>query len=395
MIVRNTTPEEKRRTDELFAIAFEMPMQTGPAEAESDRIHHWAAFADDNREMMSTFTVSDYNIRFDGHSCKMGGIGGVATLPQYRRRGGIRACFEAALPDMYEKGYDFSYLYPFSTGYYRKFGYECCVRKLQLTVLLGLLNPPRTQGEFRLAEKGNPMADSIAAIDAVWESKYNMMVIHTDEDYGWTAKADPAAAQEFTYVYFAPDNAPKAYTTFKMQNQPDGRNLICSRFVFVDKEGYEGLMNLFKSLSADHMFVKFSLPAEPAMQYLMPEWSLGAAQWSVQPAGMVRVVNAAQVLKKAKYLGSGSIVITILDKQIPQNCGTFRVTFENGRATDVQCVSSAPDIIASIPAFSALISGVCGFDEARQWMSGFEIKNPDACFDRVFYRKALMIADYF
>ena len=79
--------------------------------------------------MMSTFTVSDFTVQFDGSPCQLGGIGGVATLPQYRRRGGIRACFREALPDMYGSGYDFSYLYPFSTAYYRKFGYENCVQK--------------------------------------------------------------------------------------------------------------------------------------------------------------------------------------------------------------------------------------------------------------------------
>ena len=31
--------------------------------------------------MMSNFVINDYDVRFDGHACKMGGIGGVATLP--------------------------------------------------------------------------------------------------------------------------------------------------------------------------------------------------------------------------------------------------------------------------------------------------------------------------
>ena len=75
----------------------------------------WAAFEDDDRTMMSTFTVIPYRARFDGHDMLMMGVGGVSTLPQYRRRGGIRACFESALPDMYAQGAAFSYLYPFST----------------------------------------------------------------------------------------------------------------------------------------------------------------------------------------------------------------------------------------------------------------------------------------
>lgn len=89
MIVRKTALEEARRVNELFAICFEMPYTNCPADPEKDDATHWAAF-DEDGEMMSTFTVSDFTVQFDGSPCKMGGIGGVATLPQYRRRGGIR-----------------------------------------------------------------------------------------------------------------------------------------------------------------------------------------------------------------------------------------------------------------------------------------------------------------
>lgn len=394
MIVRKTTPDERRRTDELFSIAFEIPMEPASNEPEPDRFHHWAAYTDDG-DMMSTFTVTDFQIQFDGHSCKMGGIGGVATLPQYRRMGGIRGCFQAALPDMYGQGYDFSYLYPFSTAYYRKFGYECCVQKYLATVQLGLLNLPPVGGTVRLAESRDPMTDAIRAIDRVWESKYNMMVQHSAGDYDWTKKTDPAAKQEFTYVYFDAAENPKAYTTFKMQMQSDGRNLICSRFFFADKEGFLGLMHLFKTLSSDHMYVKFLLPNHVSMQYLLPEWSLGAAQWAVQPAGMVRVVNVKSVLEKARYLGSGSITLEVSDPQIPQNNGRFAISFADGRAASVESTDAAPDAVLTIQAFSALVSGVSSFPEAAQWMNGLEIRDPNACFNQVFYRKDLMISDSF
>lgn len=393
MIIRKTTPEEKQRTDELFSIAFETPLEPGPSEPESARFHHWAAF--DGEEMMSTFTITDFEIHFDGHACRMGGIGGVATLPQYRRRGGIRGCFEAALPDMYENGYDFSYLYPFSTSYYRKFGYECCVQKYHWTVQLSQLNPPAVNGSFRLAERNHPMTGAIRTIDRVWESKFNMMVQHAEEDYGWAKKCDPAAKQEFTYVYFDASGAPKAYTTFKMAMESDGRNLLCSRLVFLDKEGFAGLMHLFKSMASDHMYAKFTTPALPAMQYLMPEWSLGAARWSVQPAGMVRVVNVETILKKARYVGSGTISLEILDPQIPRNNACFTVTFSDGQAVSVTSGQAEPDAVLTIPTFSALVSGVWDFEDMKDSIPGLEIKNENACFEKVFYRKKLMITDYF
>lgn len=393
MIVRKTASEEARRVNELFAVCFEMPYANCPADPEHDDTTHWAAF-DEDGEMMSSFTVSDFTVQFDGSPCKMGGIGGVATLPQYRRRGGIRECFRAALPDMYDCGYDFSYLYPFSTAYYRKFGYENCVQRYGWTVDLSLLNPPREGGSFRFAEKGRSMTREIRSLDALWEARYNMAVMHGDADYAWTEKIDPAVKQEFTYVCFDAAGKPNAYTTFRLANEPDGRNLVCSRFCFGDKGGFEELMRLFKSLSADHRFVKFSTPAAPAMQYFLPEWSLGAASWSVQSAGMVRAVNVKSVLEKARYLGSGSVCVAVQDGQISQNNDCFTVTFADGRAVCVER-GGEPDAVMTIPTFSALITGVCDFGDARDAFSGLEIKKENPCLNQAFFRKPMMIADYF
>lgn len=394
MIVRKTHPEEYRRVNELFAICFEQPYQNCPIDPEQDDATHWAAF-DDSAAMMSTFTISDFFVHFDGHCCSMGGIGGVATLPEYRRRGGVRACFEAALPDMYARGYDFSYLYPFSTAYYRKFGYESCVRKFVWEIALGLLNPPKIEGCCRLAERHRPMADAIRTVDALWERHFNMMVQHRNEDYRWANEADPAVKQEFTYVWFDKHDAPKAYTTFKLVNERDGRNLVCSRFCFADKEGFGGLMQLFKSLSADHTYVKFTTPALPALQYLLPEWSLGAAKWNLQSnGGMVRVINANSVLKKARYLGSGQITLELRDKQITENNGCFTVTFADGKAAFVERTSKEADAVMDISTFSALISGVCDWKDARYVFSGLEVHREEQ-LPRMFFQKPLMICDYF
>ena len=394
MLIRKTHPEEYRRVNELFAICFEMPYQNCPIDPENDTATHWAAYNDAGK-MMSTFTISDYTIGFDGHNCLMGGIGGVATLPEYRRQGGIRACFEAALPDMYARGYDFSYLYPFSTAYYRQFGYECCVQKMKWVVNLGLLKVPKTAGTVYLAEKGNPMTDAIQSVDQVIEKRFNMMVQHQDSDYKWCAEVDPAVKQEFTYVWFDAENIPHAYTTFKLANEPDGRNLVCSRFFFTNQDGFWGLMGLFKSLAADHLYLKFDTPVLPSLQYLMPEWSLGAASWNLQAsAGMVRVVNVMNILKKARYLGSGHVTLEIHDPQIRENNGRYAVTFSNGSAESVELTEAPADAVMDIPAFSALISGVCDWDDAKHTFRGLEVCRDDQ-FRQIFYRKPLMICDYF
>lgn len=394
MLIRKTLPEEYRRVNELFAICFEMPYQDCPIDPQNDQSTHWAAF-NRNGDMMSTFTISDFFLGFDGHECLMGGIGAVATLPEYRRQGGIRACFEAALPDMYAQGYDFSYLYPFSTAYYRQFGYESCVQKLKWTVNLSLLQVPRIKGTVYLADRNRPMTQAIRAVDQFIEKRFNMMVQHRDAYYKWTEHADPAVKQEFTYVWFDEESIPRSYTTFRLANEADGRNLVCSRFFFTNQEGFWGLMGLFKSLAADHTCLKFETPVLPSLQYLMPEWSLGAANWTLQAsAGMVRVINVTNVLKKARYHGNGEITLEIRDPQIRENSGCYTIAFANGAAESVERSRKPADAVLDISTFSALIAGVCDWDDAKLTFRGLEVHREDH-FPQVFYRKPLMICDYF
>ena len=384
-----TDPGELKRTDELFAIAFEQKMEE-PQDTPEDKALHWAAFSRQG-DMMSTFAVTPFAVHFDGGSCQMGGVGGVATLPQYRRQGGIRECFRAALPELYRRGFAFAYLYPFSPAYYRKFGFECGVRKLAVTLRLSLLKARSVEGVCHLAEPGRPMAAERRSLDEAWERRFNMAVCHTAAE----EVKDPARSQEFCYVYQAADGKPKAYTVFRMAEEADGRNLRCRKLVFVDREGYDGLMGLFQSLAADHSYVKFSVPSQEALLYAAPEWSLGAASWSVEPAGMVRVIHGEQVLRQARYIGSGSAVIGLEDPWIQENNGSFRVCFREGRAVEVTRTEDAPDVELTIPAFSALITGACAFDGAVQWMQGVRVQNPNAPLERIFYQKPMWIGDYF
>ena len=396
MIVRKTKKEENQRINELFAIAFELSASDGPAEEEEgENIHHWAAFEDKTGAMMSTFTISDYQIQFDGAHCKMGGIGGVATLPEYRRMGGIRGCFEQALPDMYQEQYDFSYLYPFSTAYYRKFGYECCVQKMMVSIELIKCGKINIAGKYVLCESNHNMKDEIRMIYNQWAEKYNMMVIRKEKDFDWINKFEPAKTLEFTYVYFDKNQTAKAYTTFKKVDEEDGRNLVCSRICFSDREGFQGLLALFQSLSSDHIYVKFSLPAKEMMEYLFPEWAMGAISCTIQNAGMLRVVNVESVLKKAKYQGSGTVVLEIEDRFIKENTAVYTVQFENDRAVSVKKGGKDPDLVLTISTFSILIAGVASFEEAEEWISDMMVIKNKEQLRKVFYKKPMMITDYF
>jgi predicted acetyltransferase len=397
MIIRKARPEDKQQIREIAAMSFDFALRPEPADAkqEEETYFRWVDVTDDDNTVMGSITVNDYQVYFDGNVCRMGGIGGVSTLPQYRRKGGIRKCFDAALVDMYDSGYTFSYLYPFSTAYYRRFGYESCIEKNFMTVKLNTLNPDAVSGEFRLNHARAPLASDIRSIDRRWEQQFNMMVQHDESHYNWAVEDDPAARMEYTYVYYAADGTPKAYTSFRPERSNDIRDLNCTRFCFTDREGFHGLLQVFKTMAADHRAVKFILPVVPGMQHLLSELALESVDCVSKTIGMVRVTNVKNALKSAKYRGSGQICLTINDSQIPANNATYCVCFENGRAVSVDECAEPADAVLDISAFSALLLGAADFDVAENCFTGIRVLNENACLDQVFYHKRMMIADFF
>lgn len=408
MIIRKIKPEELKRTLELFAIAFEfsddITKSAGEVYEETVRNpksredafwgERWAAFEDDDHTMMCYFIDQPFPVQFDGSIYTMTGIGGVATLPQYRRRGGIRGCFEAALPDMYENGVTFSCLYPFSTAYYRKFGYEMGCECLQYHVRLNSMKHFEVGGHSSLVEPGHLMLEEIMQVYRVWQNKYNMMVANEDYEFAWVGKSNPVKDQIFTYVYQSTDGEPMGYLSVKQSMEPDGRNLRCTRFCFTCLEGLKGLLNILIALGSDHAYATLEVPGDCDLTLIFPEWA-GAVTLKRYWPSMVRVINVEKVLSGARYKGDGSLTVGITDGQIPQNNGAFTVAFQDGRAVSVEKdASRSPDITMGINEFSRLIIGTCD-SASLPFMENVTVRSASSCIDQVFYKKPNLITEYF
>ena len=406
MIVRKIRREELRRTQQFCSLAFEYPIDSPELTAEqaaAEVIAHpestqdlhwdqwWAAFEDDDQTMMSTFIAIPYRANFDGHDVDMIGIGGVSTLPQYRRQGGVRACFEKALPDMYAQGAALSYLYPFSTVFYRKFGYELgCERDLWKLKLAAL---PRfeAEGSFHLLEKGKELKQEIRQVYDAFARRYNCMTLDGEIEYSWVDKADPFRDKTYTYVYRSKDGTPKGVVTYKPIEDEGDRTLDCTRrFLFTDVEGFQALLHLLCRLQADHSHILINLPTDVKLDSLLKEWSFGNQQRRRFCHGMVRVVDAVQVLKLAKMRGTGELVLEICDEQIEQNNGRFRVVFEDGKTTEVERTQAQPDICLPIQEFSRLICGKHDMEDVL-WLPDVKLNCEPEKAAKVFYRKPMFI----
>lgn len=239
------------------------------------------------------------------------------------------------------------------------------------------------------------MLDEIQQIYRVWQNKYNMMIANEDYEFAWVDKSNPVKDQVFTYVYKSENNVPMGYLSVKQVTEQDGRNLQCTRFCFTCAEGLKGLLNVLISLGSSYDYANFDLPGDTDITLLLPEWAMDAVTLQKSWYGMVRVINVEKVLSGARYLGSGTLSIAITDKQITENCGTFVITFTDGKAVSVAKNDvKTPDISMGINEFSRLIIGTCDAG-SLQYMNHVSILTDSDAIGQVFYKKPNLILEDF
>lgn len=413
MYVRKIKPEEYPRTEDLFCIAFEFPWQEKKPEAgallervanrPANRIElnfkeRWAAF-DEQENMMAFLSAPPYPIRFDGNDVVMSAVGGVSTLPQYRKCGAMRGCFEKALQDMYDEGRELSYLYPFSQVYYRKYGYELCGQKVRYELDLRALPNTKQRGDAVLLEKGN-VAKAVAEIYRLFAERYNLAVNRTEIDYKWAENADPSQDGRYVYVCYDEKEEPCAVVDFAKAKEGGRFIMECSHFWFLGEKGIREALAFMRSFGNYYERAVFTLPSDIELSAYVPEWSLYPTSRELKYMGMARVIRVDKILEQARYIGAGKFGLQIEDKILSGNNGCFMVEFKEGHAVSVEMAETqkteaadVPFLKLSIGTFSRWILEGCPQRRLLETESVTEANI--ALWSRVFQEKSVWLDDAF
>ncbi|WP_432702739.1 GNAT family N-acetyltransferase [Lysinibacillus sphaericus] len=107
--------------------------------ARRDDFHYWIEHsttlgAYDGDKVVGQLLILPLNMMIHGENYEMGGIGFVATYPEYRQQGIMKKLMIASLKEMRQKGQTISVLAPFSISFYRYFGWELFFEKLHYTI---------------------------------------------------------------------------------------------------------------------------------------------------------------------------------------------------------------------------------------------------------------------
>lgn len=410
MIVRMLKPNELYKAQMVQAVAFESSFDLAQAKAKcedplkktpyagtlphDDRSRiHWAAMSDNEEDIYGCIGLTAFPMRFDGNAVLMGGVGGVATLPQHRRHGAIRECMKAAFADMYDNGYVVSSLYPFSTAYYRKFGYEIGPETTTWTIDLTALKLPDVGGRIEMIMPGDDLSD-VCKIYNDCTANWNTSVIREEYDQ---EISDANWLNEKRYLYLWRDDAgePRGFMMFcKKDGVMDCRNLFGqhNNLMFADMKALIALLKFAQAFAADYRAIRFTLPSNIRIQSLTAEQNKVESYCGYN--AMHRFVNVQRALELCRCCGEGSLRIGITDPMLPQNEGVWQISYAPGKPNCVERSAFPADVTLPIGTFSQLLLGIrCAEDIPL--MPEACVHTPAAPFGDVFYSKTCHMLDLF
>lgn len=361
--VRSLKLEELAAYNKLSSICFTYTVNTenlAPKEMPPEKLRQYRGCFDEDSRLLGGMILLEMDCRFEGHTCRFVGVGGVVTDPADRRRGAIRQIFEADLPRMYEEGFTFSALYPFSHVFYRKFGYELAIVRRNAKFSPGSLRKGLCQAASIRRILPDEHDGGMKQVYEAYMADKNLGILRSEEQWKSLRSGTPWENQKHAYMLYSENDEPIAYWIGSMSKGSEGAVLSMEDLAYVSREGMEAIFAMLQSMN-EVGTVKLTVPQDMPLRHLMADpYDM---EEDVTCGGMVRIVNAEKVLGMlpAPVL-AGRCVVEVSDGQITANSGRYLIIGDGEKLT-VAHTESEPDLRCTINGLSALVVNGMDFRE--------------------------------
>ena len=353
MTIRKIQPDEHIDILKLRSVSYNSKKDFSDPDKTKQGYELIRALFDDTGKPCATASLEPFTIRFNGRNVNMAGIGAVASRPQERNKGYVRELFRAMFEEMNENNQLFSFLFPFSNPYYRKFGYECGNTKQYVEMPLDAFAGLAYTGRAELMVYDRDIGGIKEIYNAFIKDK-NLAVVRTDEQFKRLFDRDPYTELYSTYIWYDESSEPSSYISFDASSEPVNE-IHVQELAFKNYDALRGLLGFLNKFHPYFKAFKGYLPGFLDLSLLVAEPAVTHRE--IKTYGMNRVINAEKVLSCLTYSGGNTgFNIEIADCFIPWNNGVFAVSIEDGE-TSVKKASGPPDLSCNVQSLTRFATG--------------------------------------
>jgi predicted acetyltransferase len=317
--IRNLKQEELSESMALSEFAFQFE-QTEEVRKERirgmnpDRV--WGYFVDG--QLAAKLTVLEFHTWLQGKPFAMGGIAGVATWPEFRRKGMVGQLLRHALKFMKAAGETVSFLHPFEFSFYRKYGWETYVHFLKYEI------PTEQLPRFYIEEGAQIQRISsndwklLSSIYEEYAKRYNGMLIRDEE---WWTNRYFKLKKGNAVTYRNPQGELKGYMYYQVMD----KTCTIHELVFLDEEARRGLWKFIADHDSMIQKVILQAPSDDKLPFLL---SNPRIKQEIVPYFMARIVDVENFIKQYPFTKAGDgkpLFIQVFDQHAEWNNGLFEI----------------------------------------------------------------------
>lgn len=369
---------DKSQTEAMFKLAC----YAFNKEPSVEKREHFARLCDHSwnyglfveNKLASQVMCTPFEVNYFGTRYKMGGIGYVASYPEYRGQGGIREIMRMILTDMKKDGFALSYLAPFSYAFYRRFGYEQVFENISYHLSRNQLPPAPAKGT------GYVRRVKLKEVEGILKELYANNPVNqrgglVRMDWWWHYILNKQKEKNYA-VYYNEKNQPEGYLIYERQ----ATTFKISEWNYLSVAAFRGLGRFILSHeSAFSEFVYVSPNNEHSLSYLLNEPNVTV---DVQPYMMARIVDLQIFLANYPFLKVNrdcQFYLAVTDDYAPWNQGIWLLNCQKNQQPTLEKLTD--DVNDSRYQKETLLSG--NIQEWVQLFMGFRRPADLAFYERV------------
>jgi predicted acetyltransferase len=289
---------------------------------------------------------------FGGRSVPTMGVAGVGIVPEERGRGVATVLMLSMLREARARGFALSTLYPASVTLYRRVGYERAGARFSISFDPRTCEVPRVP-EMSLAEvTGTP--DDLMALYT--ETARHCAGYLDRGPYVWSRVSKPRGLVTKTFTVSHAGSL-EGYVVLAHTMAEAASSVVVTDLVATSARAARAILRMLVEYRSIADRVKWHGGPSDLFTNLLPERHVEVA---VTDHFMVRVVDVERALSSRGWprLASGSLIVEVDDRSMPENSGHYTVTVDGGSAKVARGEApGAPRAVISEHGLAALYTG--------------------------------------
>ncbi len=381
MEIRYITPEEAADFQRVSAASFIWKFNI----EEDNKVKVPVIAAFDNGKLIAGVEMYNYKNHYCGNMMNAIVVEGVCSLPEHRRKGGVRKIFEKIAEIAEENDWTYGFLHPFSISYYEKFGYASLNHMFTVKVPFDSLRhiPFNADVELYTGEQFKELSE----LHRKCALNENLMTLRDERKYFCET---PLEETDYTYIHRDGNGTADGYVRIKVKRPEE---VVVEDLYVLSPEALRGIVGFLRTYDGITKTLTVRKQYQGSPFVCLAERTDGVC-YDKDGCFAGRIYNMQKLLENNEYPEAyGKFSVKICD-EIEKNNGIFEVEYKDKKATVTKKADGNYDLALTAPAAAKLMLSGEGYNaRTAVYIDGVEINGDAEDFFRAFPYRQTRFAD--